>query len=618
MSDNAHLPTDTSEVRQALGLVLDLAVDAVVVINELGQVTLWNVHAQDMFGWQSEEALGQPLADLIVPESLRASHAAGFSEYLSTGRKRLIGRRTEIQGQHKSGRLVDVEVVISEFFVAERRYFVGVLRDVTSERRRWERLHFVNERYDALFENAGNAVIVHHADGRIIQANATAISWFQSADESTPLASVWHCFASDAQEQARDFYLNLDDDAADTWVTRTTIGGHRVVDLEVRASAALFEGRPIFQSVLHDVTHALNEERRLRNRLEELDTLLELSPAGLALVDSNGRVRTCNIQFAKLMQRSRGELVGTTVGELDTWITQQIGVDAAPRPIISVASNSDSTSPTIFHTRGDPVRTFRVDVRSLPGGEREASSIVLLTDLTQETELDRLKTRFLSAVAHELRTPLGIIEGYADLLDDLEESMDILPEAIEAIRDESARVLGLVDELLDISRLGALGVRDLTPREFDLGDWARQVVSRLAQNTRRANINLSLELASPSVFADRDKMSRALTNLISNACKYSSDDRDVDVHISDLGTEVQIQVRDRGPGLSPEDIARLGEPFFRANATKAKKGTGLGLSLVKEVANAHEGMLSFRSVIGQGLTATLTIPRDSSLASQRQ
>ena len=201
----------------------------------LGTLRLWNVHAQDMFGWQSEEALGQPLADLIVPESLRASHAAGFSEYLSTGRKRLIGRRTEIQGQHKSGRLVDVEVVISEFFVAERRYFVGVLRDVTSERRRWA-LALVNERYDALFENAGNAVIVHHADGRIIQANATAISWFQSADESTPLASVWHCLHPMPKKQARDFYLNLDDDAADTWVTRTTIGGHRVVDLEfVRA-----------------------------------------------------------------------------------------------------------------------------------------------------------------------------------------------------------------------------------------------------------------------------------------------------------------------------------------------------------------------------------------------
>ena len=186
--------------------------------------------------------LGKLLADLIVPESLRASHAAGFSniehrpktaDWAPNGNSRSAQERSTCRC-----RSCDLE-----FFVAERRYFVGVLRDVTLERRRWKRLHFVNERYDALFEN-GNAVIVHHADGRIIQANATAISWFQSADESTPLASVWHCFASDAQEQARDFYLNLDDDAADTWVTRTTIGGHRVVDLDVARAPRCSRGGP--------------------------------------------------------------------------------------------------------------------------------------------------------------------------------------------------------------------------------------------------------------------------------------------------------------------------------------------------------------------------------------
>ena len=117
---------------------------------------------------------------------------------------------------------------------------------------------------------------------------------------------------------------------------------------------------------------------------------------------------------------------------------------------------------------------------------------------------------FLSAVAHELDTSRHY-RGYADLLDDLE-SMDILPEAIEAIRDESARA-GLVDELLDISRLGALGVRDLTPREFDLGDWARQSGNRNRPSTsRQYQLASNCELLAFIHSADRDKMSRGNSN----------------------------------------------------------------------------------------------------------
>nr|WP_269326942.1 ATP-binding protein [Kineosporia mesophila] len=227
-------------------------------------------------------------------------------------------------------------------------------------------------------------------------------------------------------------------------------------------------------------------------------------------------------------------------------------------------------------------------------------------------EVDRLKTEFVASVSHELRTPLTSIRGYAELLLDEVDGADIQTAKMLDIIDRNARrLLNLVEDLLLLSKIDS---RTLTHEfvEVDLTDLAEGALLVLKPSAETAGVGLFLETPGAlPVLGDRSQLERVLLNLLSNAVKFSQSGGDVVVRGEASGSEVVIKVVDSGLGVSAEELPKLFNRFFRSASDAAHKipGTGLGLAVVREIVENHGGSVDMDSVLGEGSTVTVRLPR---------
>jgi len=226
-------------------------------------------------------------------------------------------------------------------------------------------------------------------------------------------------------------------------------------------------------------------------------------------------------------------------------------------------------------------------------------------------EANRLKTEFVSMVSHELRTPLTSIQGYAELLLEDERIGGEERESLTIVRKNADRLLGLINDLLDLSRIEA-GRVDLHRTTLDLARLISEVARSLRPliEAKRQQLKLDLGDALPAVWADANRVTQILTNLISNAHKYTLVDGSITVAARPDDGFVRVDVSDTGIGLSPEDQAQLFTKFFRAHdrLPQAIGGTGLGLVITRLLVELHGGRITVRSAPGQGSTFSFFLP----------
>jgi two-component system phosphate regulon sensor histidine kinase PhoR len=237
--------------------------------------------------------------------------------------------------------------------------------------------------------------------------------------------------------------------------------------------------------------------------------------------------------------------------------------------------------------------------------------ITLLHDVTEQRAIDRMKDEFVSTAAHELRTPLATILGYADLLqmnDDY--SPEQRAEFLQQIQNKAERLGEIVSDLLDISRIeSGEGVKlDLRPHRLEI--LCHEVVKsfRLQAPGHCFTLHFS-PLAQATVNIDRYAMLQILENLLSNAVKYSPGGGEIRIASQLENGNCLLVVSDQGIGMTSEQTARVYEKFYRADATDtAISGTGLGMTIVKHLVEAHAGQVAVTSSPGQGTTVTISLP----------
>jgi signal transduction histidine kinase len=227
-------------------------------------------------------------------------------------------------------------------------------------------------------------------------------------------------------------------------------------------------------------------------------------------------------------------------------------------------------------------------------------------------EANRLKTEFVSMVSHELRTPLTAIQGYVELLG---EGTDIAErdrhECLASVKSNAERLLALINELLDLSRIEA-GQIDLRCAAIDLKPLIESTARSLRPliDGKRQTLMLELGDAPPAVWADADRVTQILTNLISNANKYTPEGGRITVTARGAGAFARVEIRDSGIGLSAEQQAQLFTRFFRAQGRGPNRagGTGLGLVITRTLVELHGGQITVSSAPDQGSTFSFTLP----------
>lgn len=350
------------------------------------------------------------------------------------------------------------------------------------------------------------------------------------------------------------------------------------------------------------------------DRTEQLNAIFALSPDGFVSFNKERRVKYVNPAFVHLTALGETRLEGLDEDEFSAWLTQRCepGTPFAgiPRLRLQVTGGKPEAHELIeLNCHGK--RILQVGLRC--GESSTVSQILYFRDVTHETEVDQMKSDFLSTAAHELRTPMASVFGFSEVLLAQEFDAATQHEFLTIIHSQSKLMADILDELLDLARIEARRGKDFRYTRVCLQTLASDLVKAFKLPPNRALPELVMPVLPLYVMADAGKLRQAFLNVLSNAYKYSPAGGSVVFTMEaspDMGPapQVCIQIADQGIGMSAEQLGRVCERFYRADSSGKIPGTGLGMSIVKEIIELHRGHISMTSALGQGTCVSLYLP----------
>jgi PAS domain S-box-containing protein len=584
-----------------LRAVLDTAADAIVGLSADGHIASANPAAERMFGLDAAALIGLPIAQClpgIDAARLQSIMADGMLFHSTQSR---VGR-IEIQARRQDGTEFPVEMLLGEITEDQAIRYTCIVRDLTDMK--------LAEEYLTLY-------------GRVLDCTPNGISVSDARRYPQPIVHVNPAYTritgyAPHEILGRDASLLEGPltDADDLALLARTVqkGGELKLTLRnYRKDGTLFHNKlsvsPVrdasgdithYINVIEDVSSQIEVKQRLIERTARLNATFDLSPDGFAIFDAAGELLTSNPALKAM------------VGEVSSWMPltsfdhwmRQLSED--PERYVPIAQkDSDGARHTVVLVRPSR-KVLEREVRHHLGGSGE--TFVYFRDVTHQYEVDRMKSEFLATAAHELRTPLASILGFTELMLHRKYSEEKQKDLLQTVHRQGNLLQNLIQELLDLSRIEARQGKDFHIVPTPLADIVAAAVQGLAHRElgREVQVNISL---TPTVMADASKIEQALINLLSNAFKYSPNGGEVALQVDERERDGQayavVSVRDQGIGMTPEQLARAFERFYRADGSGNIPGTGLGLNLVKEIAEIHGGFVELASEHGVGTTAFL-------------
>jgi PAS domain S-box-containing protein len=354
----------------------------------------------------------------------------------------------------------------------------------------------------------------------------------------------------------------------------------------------------------------LGLEDQVARRNAQLEALFALSPDGFIELDAQGLVGFVNPAFEVLTSLLPAGVIGKPSSEL----VEKLHSLSRATTLIQIQEMFKASEQ--FHWLELEI-PFKRTLAVLTKANQSDGYIVYLHDITQEAELEEMRSVFMSTAAHELRTPISSILGYSELLmrrlkGTVKPSEDTIQEMAGVIERQSKNMAELVNDLLDLARLENQMAKGLNLHETSLATYLRPVVAQFQMRGDVRDVVTHIDDHLPDVRLHPDSFKRLIVNLLSNAFKYSSSGSPVIVKtfIQKKANQeyVGIAIQDYGDGMSPEDLEHAFERFYRSSAHEAISGTGLGLSIAKEIMVAHAGEIEIQSDLGEGTTVTLLFP----------
>ena len=366
------------------------------------------------------------------------------------------------------------------------------------------------------------------------------------------------------------------------------------------------------------LSRSLGKLEEIKHQVSEI---LLLSPEGLVSFNERRHVQYVNPAFERMTGLVQTQITGLDESAFDETL-RAICVPRAQFPGVAVLRKAQ-----IHPLNRNPgesggahrevielaaLNSLILEVGLRLGNPASVSQILYFRDITYETEVDRMKSEFLSTAAHELRTPMACIYGFAEVLLTQEFDTKTTHEFLTTIYHQSELITSIINELLDLARIESRRGKDFVFETLSIAEVVDQTLS-----VYKAPMSRKFPVYTPPrevlrVSVDRKKIQQALNNLLSNAYKYSPDDEQVDINFRTeaIGNKrmVGVTVSDRGIGMTPDQKERVFERFFRADTSGKIPGTGLGMSIVKEIVDIHRGRIEILSTLGKGTMVTIWLP----------
>jgi K+-sensing histidine kinase KdpD len=361
-----------------------------------------------------------------------------------------------------------------------------------------------------------------------------------------------------------------------------------------------------------DNAQTYHQTQRERQRMS---AILDAVADGTLILTAAHHVERCNPAFVNLWNTSGADLQGKPHDEVIRWAHRPQGMTLAE----AEAGGWPLTPNATLYVEGDLARPNGIP---LPAGVTYSpvvspegtllNIIVTIRDLSRFREAEELKSTFISVISHELKTPVALIKGYVGTLrrEDAVWEREIVQDSLEIIEEEADRLAQMIENLLDATRLQAGGLK-LTQTDLYLPDLAERLAERFRTQSDIHTIEVDFSEDFPVVLADETRLGQVLSNLISNAIKYSPRGGVIRVTGQVHPAQVVVCVSDQGPGIAPGDAPHVFDRFYRSDqASRTTKGAGLGLYLSRAVVEAHGGRIWVVSKSEEGAKICFSLPRE--------
>ncbi len=357
------------------------------------------------------------------------------------------------------------------------------------------------------------------------------------------------------------------------------------------------------------------EQTRAEKLYRQQEILLDTVADGICGLDRNGKVRFVNPAAIKMLGADSSLLIGKTLHDLlhsaDTTSTIFPGVEGALRRATQdLHETTTSGEDTILRADGSSLR-IEYKLNCILEGGHLAGSVLSFRDISERHALDKLKAEFISTVSHELRTPVTAIRGALGLVAaDSNSQMDKkTANLIRIAHSNSERLVKLVNDILDLDRLGS-GRERMNMRQVKLAEIIDQVVDNMTPVAEAAGVQLLYNPLKAEVVGDPDRLLQVVTNLVSNAVKFSPRSSAVSIQVNSGEEGVTLSVVDPGRGIPSDKLEAIFDRFQQVDSSDARQkgGSGLGLAISKAIVQQHSGRIWAESNPDGGSTFRVFLP----------
>ncbi len=366
------------------------------------------------------------------------------------------------------------------------------------------------------------------------------------------------------------------------------------IDIETPDPAGAYkEIKPLLQKIWEQKIDLSRQENELKKSKDEFQSISDSLREGLILIAGDDSIAFINKAAIKILGMKGKDVMH---GKLDM----------LPKEVVEVVRNEKGEDTTFYSYKG---RTYRLEATALvPDGVRSGTS-VLIYDITRQLDMETRRREFSANVSHELKSPLHIISGSAELLKSGVVKREDEERFINQIYNESQHMKTLIEDIIRLSKIEESS-GEIAKDVIDPYETARTIRENLSQIAAEKNITITVSGVHTKILANESMIYSAIYNLVDNAIKYS-DRGETDIRTEEDDTYSYISVSDTGIGIPEEYQDRIFTRFFRVDKSRSKAngGSGLGLAIVKHACQVNNGTITVDSKPGEGTTFTLRFPR---------
>lgn len=338
----------------------------------------------------------------------------------------------------------------------------------------------------------------------------------------------------------------------------------------------------------------------------KLSSVLSYMTDGVIATDRKGRVILINEPAAEMLNVSRETVLSQPIISLLGLEDTNTFEDLIEENDSLILDYSTKKKPYILRANISVIQKETGFVNGL---------IAVLHDITDQEKIDAERREFVANVSHELRTPLTTMRSYLEALaDGAWQDEAIAPNFLEVTRNETERMIRLVNDLLQLSKLDSTDYR-LNKEWVNFVEFFHRIIDRF-EMTKEQNVSFNRKLPNKTIFIeiDEDKLTQVLYNIISNALKYSPEGGQVTFSVKEEEDNIIVSIADQGMGIPKENIGKVFDRFYRVDKARTRQlgGTGLGLAIAKEMVNVHGGAIWAASEEGKGTVISFTLPYEQS------